>query len=139
MTPPPSARVEAVPSSGVAPDAPRPERRAPLAMGPDVVHLEFQDHRLFHELLGRQDENVKAIEKTLRVRIGVAGKSVSISGDQVNVDELASFEADPIEPMGPVDTGLFKSVQALPAWWRCITSSGSRMPAASPAHSTTRS
>src|SRR5688572_14021720 len=73
---PPPARVQAVPGPGS-------ERRAPLATGPDVINLEFQDHRLFHELLGRQDEHVKAIEKSLGVRIGVAGKSVSISGDQV--------------------------------------------------------
>ena len=43
------------------------ERPAALATGPDVVNLEFQDHRLFHELLGRQDEHVKAIEKSLGV------------------------------------------------------------------------
>jgi phosphate starvation-inducible PhoH-like protein len=64
-------------------------KRTPLATGPDVVHLEFQDHRLFHDLLGRQDEHVKAVEKALGVRIGVAGKSVSISGDQVE-RELAA-------------------------------------------------
>ncbi len=82
MKPPPSARVDAAPATDPSSGGPRPERRA-LATGPDVVHLEFQDHRLFHELLGRHDEHVKAIEKTLGVRIGVAGKAVTISGDQV--------------------------------------------------------
>ncbi len=82
MKPPPSARVDAAPATDPSSGGARPERRA-LATGPDVVHLEFQDHRLFHELLGRHDEHVKAIEKTLGVRIGVAGKAVTISGDQV--------------------------------------------------------
>jgi phosphate starvation-inducible PhoH-like protein len=76
----PSARAEAAP---VGEGSPAGERRAPLATGPDVVPLEFEDHRLFHDLLGRQDEHVKVIEKTLGVRIGVAGKAISISGDQV--------------------------------------------------------
>ena len=82
MKPPPSARAETSPASDGSPTGPRGERRG-LATGPDVVSLEFQDHRLFHELLGRHDEHLKAIEKSLGVRIGVAGKSVSISGDQV--------------------------------------------------------
>jgi phosphate starvation-inducible PhoH-like protein len=78
MKPPQSSRVEAAAN-------PPAGSRAALATGPDVVQLEFQDHRLFHELLGRQDEHVKAIEKSLGVRIGVAGKAVSISGgDQVD-------------------------------------------------------
>ena len=82
-TPHPHARVEAVPGGDGERAGERPERRAPLATGPEVVHLEFQDHRLFHDLLGRQDEHVKVVEKTLGVRIGVAGKAISISGDQV--------------------------------------------------------
>ena len=76
MKPPRPPHIEAVPPAG--------GERAPLATGPDTVQLEFQDHRLFHDLLGRQDEHVKVIERALHVRIGVAGKSVSISGDQVD-------------------------------------------------------
>jgi phosphate starvation-inducible protein PhoH and related proteins len=74
---PPPTRVEAT-SAGE-----RTERRSTLVTGPDVVHLEFQDHRLFHDLLGRQDEHVKVVEKALGVRVGVAGKAISISGDPV--------------------------------------------------------
>ncbi|MCC6847790.1 MAG: PhoH family protein [Deltaproteobacteria bacterium] len=81
--PPPSARAGAAPSPDGPAGAPS-ARRGALATGPDVVELEFQDHRLFHELLGRQDEHVKAIEKALGVRIGVAGKAVSIGGDPVD-------------------------------------------------------
>jgi phosphate starvation-inducible PhoH-like protein len=83
MKPTHPPRVEAVPPSDASSAGQRGERRAPLATGPDVVHLEFQDHRLFHDLLGRQDEHVKAIEKALGVRIGVSGNSASISGDPV--------------------------------------------------------
>ena len=79
----PSAHAEAAPIAEGSSAGERSERRAPLATGPDVVPLEFEDHRLFHDLLGRQDEHVKVIEKTLGVRIGVAGKAISISGDQV--------------------------------------------------------
>ena len=63
--------------------------RAPLATGADVAHLEFQDHRLFHELLGHHDEHLKTVERALGVRIGVSGKAVSIAGDEVE-RELAA-------------------------------------------------
>jgi len=64
-------------------------RRAPLATGADVARLEFQDHRLFHELLGHHDEHLKTVERALGVRIGVSGKAVSIAGDEVE-RELAA-------------------------------------------------
>ncbi len=54
-----------------------------------ATSLEFQDHRLFHELLGHHDEHLKTIERALGVRVGVAGKAVSISGDE-HVRELAA-------------------------------------------------
>ncbi|MCC6764383.1 MAG: PhoH family protein [Deltaproteobacteria bacterium] len=82
--PPPSGRAGAASSADGPSVGVRAERRGALAAGPDVVQLEFQDHRLFHELLGRHDEHVKAIEKSLGVRIGVAGKAVSISGNPVD-------------------------------------------------------
>src|SRR5258705_645049 len=82
VKPHPPARVEVGPAADGS-TGQEPERRNPLATGPDVVHLEFQDHRLFHDLLGRQDEHVKVIEKQLGVRVGVSGKAISISGDQV--------------------------------------------------------
>ena len=53
------------------------------ASDPDVTRLEFQDHRLFHELLGHHDEHVKAVERALGVRVGVSGNTVSITGDEV--------------------------------------------------------
>ena len=53
-----------------------PHERAPLAA--DGTRLEFQDHRLFHELLGHHDEHLKTIERALAVRIGVSGKAISI-------------------------------------------------------------
>ncbi len=62
--------------------------RAPLAA--DGTHLEFQDHRLFHELLGHHDEHLKTIERALHVRIGVSGKAVSISGDEPSRELAAS-------------------------------------------------
>ncbi len=57
--------------------------------GGDASRLEFQDHRLFHELLGHHDEHLKTIERALGVRIGVTGKTVSISGEE-HARELAA-------------------------------------------------
>ncbi len=54
-----------------------------------VARVDFHDHRLLHELLGHHDEHVKAIERTLGVRIGVSGKTISVSGDPV-ARELAT-------------------------------------------------
>ncbi len=62
--------------------------RAPLAA--DGTHLEFQDHRLFHELLGHHDEHLKTIERALHVRVGVSGKAISISGDEPSRELAAS-------------------------------------------------
>jgi phosphate starvation-inducible PhoH-like protein len=53
------------------------------------THLEFQDHKLFHELLGHHDEHLKTMERALGVRVGVVGKTVSISGDE-HARELAA-------------------------------------------------
>ncbi|HUI25732.1 MAG TPA: PhoH family protein [Candidatus Kryptonia bacterium] len=43
---------------------------------------------MFHALLGHNDEHLKAIERTLGVRIGTAGHTLFISGDEVQ-SELA--------------------------------------------------
>jgi len=64
-------------------------RRPAAAAGPDVVRLEFRDHRVFHDLLGHHDEHAKAIEAVLGVRVGVSGNALSIAGDEVE-RELAA-------------------------------------------------
>jgi len=74
--------------AGAAPAHAGDARRAPLAA--DGTRLEFQDHRLFHELLGHHDEHLKTIERALGVRIGVSGKAVSISGDEPSRELAAS-------------------------------------------------
>ena len=53
------------------------------------LELHFNDARLLHALLGNNDEHLKAIERTLGVRIGTAGHSLLIHGDEVEA-ELAS-------------------------------------------------
>jgi len=67
-------------------NAPRPPAPAPTGA---VTRLEFQDHGLFHELLGDHDEHVKVVERALGVRVGVAGKTVTISGGDEVERELA--------------------------------------------------
>jgi phosphate starvation-inducible protein PhoH and related proteins len=66
-----------------------PSQQPAAAATADVIRLEFRDHRLVHELLGHQDEHVKSIERTLGVRIGVSGETLSIAGDEVE-RELAA-------------------------------------------------
>ena len=53
-----------------------------------ALELRFHDDQLFHALLGHNDEHLKAIERTLGVRIGTAGHTLFISGDEVQ-SELA--------------------------------------------------
>ena len=46
----------------------------------DSLELHFDDHRLFTELLGQQDGQIRMIESGLGVRIGVNGSTLKISG-----------------------------------------------------------
>ena len=62
--------------------SPKAPATAPAPEGGDGTPLEFQDHKLFHELLGHHDEHLKTIERALGVRVGVVGKTLSISGDE---------------------------------------------------------
>ena len=73
-------------AAGEAVSAAEGSGRASLADGPNVTRLEFQDHRLFHELMGHHDEHVKVVERALGVRVGVSGNSVSIAGDDLERD-----------------------------------------------------
>jgi phosphate starvation-inducible PhoH-like protein len=49
-------------------------------------HLEiaFEDDRLFHDLLGSKDENLRAVERALGVRIVARGGALAITGDDVS-------------------------------------------------------
>ncbi|HZP45330.1 MAG TPA: PhoH family protein [Candidatus Binataceae bacterium] len=47
----------------------------------DKVELHFDDHRLFTELLGQHDGNVRAIEQGFDVSIAVADNTLRIAGD----------------------------------------------------------
>jgi phosphate starvation-inducible PhoH-like protein len=61
-----------------------------IADGGPTTRVEFQDHRLFHELLGHHDEHVKILERALGVRVGVTGKSVTVSGGDEIQRQLAA-------------------------------------------------
>ena len=95
-THPQAGRTETTPSGGTrgagAPQQGRPAAEPAVAastLAGETVRVDFDDHRLLHELLGHHDEHVKAIERTLGVRIGVSGKSISVSGEPV-ARELAA-------------------------------------------------
>jgi phosphate starvation-inducible PhoH-like protein len=47
----------------------------------DSLELHFDDHRLFTELLGQQDGQIRMIENGFGVRIGVSGSTLKISGE----------------------------------------------------------
>ena len=51
--------------------------------------LEFNDPRLFRDLLGQHDQHIKIIQSTLQVKIRVRGSALEIEGDGLQVD-LAS-------------------------------------------------
>ncbi len=47
------------------------------------LELTFDNPRFFQDLLGHHDEHVKAIERTLGVRVGASGTTLLIHGDEV--------------------------------------------------------
>ncbi len=49
-------------------------------------HLEFNDIRLFRDLLGHHDEHIKIIQRSLGVKIHIRGSTVEIEGDPVEVE-----------------------------------------------------
>lgn len=69
----------------------REEQRRPWESAPSGgVRLEFKDARLFRELLGNHDENLKLVQRSLRVKIHARGNSLEISGDAPDVELSAS-------------------------------------------------
>jgi phosphate starvation-inducible PhoH-like protein len=59
----------------------------------DSLELHFDDHRLFTELLGQQDSQIRMIEQGFGVRIGVNGSTLKISGgheEQATAGKLLS-------------------------------------------------
>ena len=48
--------------------------------------LEFNDIRLFRDLLGNHDEHIKIIQRRLEVKIHIRGSTVEIEGDPVEVE-----------------------------------------------------
>jgi phosphate starvation-inducible protein PhoH and related proteins len=55
----------------------------------ETQQLEFNDPRLFRDLLGQHDQHIKIIQSTLQVKIRVRGSALEIDGDVLQV-ELAS-------------------------------------------------
>jgi len=57
---------------------------APQATTP--TELRFADPRLFRELLGHHDENLKLVERQLGVRVDVAENALTLHGDPVDTE-----------------------------------------------------
>jgi phosphate starvation-inducible PhoH-like protein len=49
-------------------------------------HLEFDDPKLFRDLLGHHDEHVKIIQRSLGVKIHIRGSSMEIEGDPLEAE-----------------------------------------------------
>jgi phosphate starvation-inducible PhoH-like protein len=65
------------------------EHVAGALTGVDTTHLEFNDPRLFRDLLGQHDQHIKILQHALQVKIRVRGSAIEIDGDPLQV-ELAS-------------------------------------------------
>ncbi|HXQ24299.1 MAG TPA: PhoH family protein [Candidatus Acidoferrales bacterium] len=62
-----------------------PEPQPAVATAPEeALELSFENHRLFQDLLGHHDEHLKALERTLGVRINISGTTLLISGDALD-------------------------------------------------------
>ncbi len=61
-------------------------RKIEIGGGTGDTHLEFNDPRLFRDLLGQHDEHVKIIQRSLEVKIHVRGSAMEIEGDPVEVE-----------------------------------------------------
>lgn len=48
----------------------------------DTAQLQFENHRFFNDLLGRQDEHLRSIEKAIGVKLSASGSSLIITGEQ---------------------------------------------------------
>jgi phosphate starvation-inducible PhoH-like protein len=55
----------------------------------EAAHLEFNDPRLFRDLLGHHDEHVKIVQRALGVKVHIRGLAMEIEGDSVEA-ELAA-------------------------------------------------
>ncbi|MGH7774838.1 MAG: PhoH family protein [Candidatus Binatia bacterium] len=58
------------------------------AIGNDTggVHLEFNDPKLFRDLLGNHDEHLKIIQHSLGVKIHIRGSTMEIEGDPLEAE-----------------------------------------------------
>ncbi len=52
----------------------------------ESLTIDFEDPRLFRELLGNHDEHIKNVERALGVRISTKDKSLTIVGDEIERD-----------------------------------------------------
>ena len=61
-------------------------RRIEIGGGAGSTHLEFNDPRLFRDLLGQHDEHIKIIQRCLGVKIHIRGSAIEIEGDPLEVE-----------------------------------------------------
>lgn len=65
------------------------EQAASALADTEITHLEFNDPRLFRDLLGQHDQHIKILQHALQVRLRVRGSSIDVEGDPLQV-ELAT-------------------------------------------------
>ena len=62
------------------------EQVASAIANSETAHLEFQDTRIFRDLLGQHDQHIKILQHTLQVKIRVRGLALEIEGDPLQVE-----------------------------------------------------
>lgn len=61
-------------------------RTAEIRDNAEGMRLEFNDPRLFRDLLGSHDEHLKIIQRALGVKIHVQGSTIEVEGDPLEVE-----------------------------------------------------
>ncbi len=61
-------------------------RKIEIGSGTGQARLEFNDPRLFRDILGQHDEHVKIIQRSLEVKIHVRGSAMEIEGETLEVE-----------------------------------------------------
>lgn len=62
------------------------DKKIEIGSAAGSVRLEFNDPRLFRDLLGQHDEHLKIIQRSLGVKIHVRGSTMEIEGDPVEAE-----------------------------------------------------
>jgi len=67
------------------------EHRADAVAGRDTIRMDFNDPRLFRDLLGQHDQHLKILQHSLEIKIQLRGSAMEIEGDPLQVELAAQI------------------------------------------------